>query len=122
MNLMYHNALSDCNSLKVDVQIFEKKLKTREGKIATLEKSYRTLTEQNTKMKTYLKRLKTEMMREVSSNSIDSHNMSGISSNGKIVKKIKAGTTKNPDEIPQNYRNKVIEKVIGNPFSKDTDN
>lgn len=118
INLMYHNSLSEKNVLKVDVQLFEKKLKTREKKIGTLEKSMKTLTEQNNTMKTYLKRIKSQMM-VASTSSLDSHNMSGIASNGKIVKKIKAGTQKS-DEKPANYRNKVVEKVIGNPFDSDT--
>lgn len=116
MNLMYHNALSENNVLKVDVQLYEKKLKTRETRIATLEKSFKTLTEQNNIMKAYLKRIQSQM-KEVSLNSMESHNMSGIPSNGRIVKKIKAGggSSKPESKIP-GHRNRVVEKVIGNPF------
>lgn len=121
-NLMYHNALSDNHVLKVDVQLFEKKLKTREARIATLEKSFRTLTEQNNTMKTYLKRLKTQMM-EVSVNTLDSHNMSGIPSNGRIVKKIKAGSSTKGQEgaATGGYKNRIVQKVIGDPFGNNSD-
>ena len=116
MNLLYANALSDSQALKVDVQLYEKKLKTRESKISTLEKSYKTLAEQNNIMKTYLKGLQEKMI-EINEHQLESHNLTGIASSGKIVKKIIPGAKSN---IPQpGYRNKIIQKVIGDPFGDD---
>ena len=114
MNIMYHSAIQDNSVIKVDVQLYEKKLKTRESRIVTLEKSFRTLTEQNNKMKAYLKRIR-ENIEEVSLKKLESNNLTNIPSNGRVVKKIKAGGT-----LPQptNYRNRIVEKVIGNPFEK----
>lgn len=117
MNLLYANALSDSQALKVDVQLYEKKLKTREMKISTLEKSYKALAEQNNIMKSYLKSLQEKMI-EVNEKQLESHNLTGIPSSGRIVKKIIPGG-KSSIPQPSYQRNKVIQKVIGDPFGDD---
>ncbi|CAI2381763.1 unnamed protein product [Moneuplotes crassus] len=114
MNLMYHHEVSSNNVLKVDVQLYEKKILKRDQRIATLEKSYKTLSEQAQEMKSELMNAQKQMIK-LETLRRESLVLSRIPTQAKMIKRIKTGVK--PREIQKDYRNKIVERVIGDPFN-----
>ncbi|CAI2377981.1 unnamed protein product [Moneuplotes crassus] len=94
IDLMYHHEVTNNNVLKVDAQMYEKKIQKRDQRIALLEKSYKKLSEQTQTMKNYLKNLQKQMI-QVQAPKREAYNTSGVPSNGRLIKKIKPGAKVN---------------------------
>lgn len=80
--------------LKVDCQVSGKKMQRKEDKILNLEKTMSKLRDQNLQLKSILNKVKNSMEGKGilgSKKVIESHNMTGLPSSSKIVKKIKGG-------------------------------
>ena len=92
LTLMYHQVVSEKSVLKVDFQVAEKKLKRKDEKISSLEKTLNKLRDQNTQLKKILVAVKSLKMRAPDENKvIESNNVTGIPSSGRIVKPLRGG-------------------------------
>jgi len=92
LTIMYHQVVSEKSVLKVDYQVAEKKLKRKDDKIFALEKTLNKLREQNNSLKKILNGLKNLKMRASDENKVlESNNVTGIPSSGRIVKPLRGG-------------------------------
>lgn len=92
LTIMYHQVVSEKSVLKVDYQVAEKKLKRKDDKITSLEKTLNKLREQNSSLKKILTGLRNLKMRASDENRvIESNNVTGIPSSGRIVKPLRGG-------------------------------
>jgi chromosome segregation ATPase len=92
LTIMYHQVVSEKSVLKVDYQVLEKKMKRRDEKIMTLEKTLNKRREQNETLKKILKGLKNLKMRASDESKVlESNNVTGIPSSGRIVKPLRGG-------------------------------
>ena len=92
LTMMYHQSSSEWSVIKVDLQVSEKKNKSKDKKIDLLEKKVNEIREQRDKIEAIAKRLKAAVENDKISNpNIGPNNLTGIPSHGKIVKRLKAG-------------------------------
>ena len=92
LTIMFHQSSSEWSVVKVDLQSTEKKLKTKEKKIEELEKRCKEIKDQRDRLDKIAKQLKTAVENEKFSRpSLDPNNLTGIPSQGRVVKKIVGG-------------------------------
>ena len=99
---MYHQVVTEKSVLKVDFQVAEKKLKRKDDKIASLEKTLNKLREHNSSLKKILMAVKSLKIRAPDENKvIESNNVTGIPSSGRIVKPMRGGRKEATPRGPQ---------------------
>jgi len=100
ITIMYHQVVSEKSVLKVDLQVYEKKLKRKDEKIASLEKALNKLKEGNVALKKILRGLKSLKMKANDENRIlEGNNVTGIPSSGRVVKPLRGGRKDKPARI-----------------------
>lgn len=118
LTIMYHQVVSEKSVLKVDYQVAEKKLKRKDDKITALEKTLNKLREQNNALKKILTGLKNLKMRASDDNRVlESNNVTGIPSSGRIVKPLRGGRK---DQTPRGLsgtQSQMIQDLLRDPNS-----
>ena len=94
VSILYHQAASENSKHKVDLQISEKKLKNQQRKITKLEKCLADLKTENKKVKKIALTLKKAVQQDRNTMMLDNNNLTGVTSSGRVVKKIYAGSNR----------------------------